>query len=104
MLPPYMRAEACVKSALCTTIRSPDIDDCHSGSTTQDHVVDILGFIADDLESAQTPRERFDKSRGVGPPENPFSESAAEVHAALRLADGFDIARWFPTGRFAQAL
>ena len=57
----------------------------------QDHVVDILGFIADDLESAQTPRERFDKSRGVGPPENPFSESAAEVHAALRLADGFDI-------------
>ncbi len=39
----------------------------------QDHVVDILGFIADDLESAQTARERLDKSRGVGPPENPFS-------------------------------
>ena len=57
----------------------------------QDHVVDILGFVADDLESAQTPRERFDKSRGDGPSENAFSESAAEIHAALRLADGFDI-------------
>jgi signal transduction histidine kinase len=57
----------------------------------QDHIVDILGFVADDLESAQTPRERFDKSRGDGPKDSPFSESAAEVHAALRLADGFDI-------------
>jgi signal transduction histidine kinase len=57
----------------------------------QDHIVDILGFVADDLESAQTPRERFDKSRGDGPKDGPFSESAAEVHAALRLADGFDI-------------
>ena len=57
----------------------------------EDHIVDILGFVADDLESAQTPRERFDKSRGNGPKDGPFSESAAEIHAALRLADGFDI-------------
>ncbi|MBR1193885.1 sensor histidine kinase [Bradyrhizobium sp. AUGA SZCCT0240] len=57
----------------------------------QDHIVDILGFVADDIGSAQTPRERFDKSRGHGPKDGPFSESAAEVHAALRLADGFDI-------------
>jgi signal transduction histidine kinase len=57
----------------------------------QDHIVDILGFVADDLESAQTPRERFDKSRGNGPKDGPFFESAAEIHAALRLADGFDI-------------
>jgi signal transduction histidine kinase len=57
----------------------------------EDHVVDILEFVADDIESAQTPRERFDKSRGDGPKDGPFSESAAEVHAALRLADGFDI-------------
>jgi hypothetical protein len=57
----------------------------------EDHIVDILGFVADDLESAQTPRERFDKSRGKGPQDGPFSESAAEIHAALRLADGFDI-------------
>src|SRR4029079_5117296 len=57
----------------------------------EDHIVDILEFIADDLECAQTSRQRFDKSRGKGPQDSPFSESAAEVHAALRLADGFDI-------------
>ncbi len=57
----------------------------------EDHIVDILRFIADDLESAQTPRERLDKSRGKGPKDGPFSESAAEIHATLRLADGFDI-------------
>ena len=57
----------------------------------EDHIVDILAFVADDLESAQTSRQRFDKSRGNGPDGGPLSESAAEVHAALRLADGFDI-------------
>ena len=55
----------------------------------EDHIVDILEFIADDLECAQTSRQRFDKSRGKGPQDSPFSESAAEVHAALRLC------RWF---------
>jgi signal transduction histidine kinase len=57
----------------------------------EDHIVDILGFVADDLESTQTAREQFDKSRGEGPKDGPFSESAAEIHAALRLADGFNI-------------
>lgn len=57
----------------------------------EDHIHEILNFIADDLESAQTARERFDKSRGRGPQDNALSQSAAEIHAALRLADGFDI-------------
>jgi signal transduction histidine kinase len=57
----------------------------------EDHIVPILRFVADDLESPQTPREQFDKSRGKGPEDGPFFESAAEIHAALRLADGFDI-------------
>lgn len=57
----------------------------------EDHIVEILGFLADDLESAQTPRQQFDKSRGKGPQDSPFSQSAAEIHAALRLADGFNI-------------
>ncbi|MDA9547585.1 hypothetical protein ACM43_24700 [Bradyrhizobium sp. CCBAU 45321] len=57
----------------------------------EDHIVDLLRFVADDLETAQTPLERFDKSRGDGPKDSPFSQSAAELHAALRLADGFDI-------------
>ena len=51
----------------------------------------LVRRVSDDLESAQTPRERFDKSRGYGPKDGAFSESAAEIHAALRLADGFDI-------------
>ena len=57
----------------------------------EDHIVEILGFVADDLKSAQTPGEQFNKSRGNGPQDSPFSQSAAELHAALRLADGFDI-------------
>jgi signal transduction histidine kinase len=57
----------------------------------QDHIVDILKFVADDLESAQSPTEQFDKSRGLGDGDGPFRNSAAEIHAALRLADGFDI-------------
>ena len=57
----------------------------------EDHIVDLLRFVADDLETVQTPRERLDKSRGDGPQDSAFSQSAAELHAALRLADGFDI-------------
>lgn len=57
----------------------------------EDHIVDLLGFVADDLETVQTARQRFDKSRGDSPQDSTFSQSAAELHAALRLADGFDI-------------
>ncbi|MGF7163686.1 signal transduction histidine kinase [Rhodoligotrophos appendicifer] len=57
----------------------------------QDHIVEILGFIAADLETRQTPKEQADKSKGLGPPDSPLTQSAAEVHAQLRLADGFNI-------------
>lgn len=57
----------------------------------EDHITDILRFVAEDLESAQTPAEQVDKSHGKGHGDGPFRQSAAEVHAALRLADGFDI-------------
>ncbi|MDI3560629.1 sensor histidine kinase [Bradyrhizobium sp. Arg816] len=57
----------------------------------QDHIVDILKFVANDLESEQTPSEQMDKSRGLADSDGPFRQSAAEIHAALRLADGFDI-------------
>ena len=57
----------------------------------QDHIVDILKFVANDLESEQTPAEKMDKSRGLADRDGPFRRSAAEIHAALRLADGFDI-------------
>jgi signal transduction histidine kinase len=57
----------------------------------KDHIVDILKFVATDLESPQTPAEQFDKSRGMDAGDGSFRKSAAELHAALRLADGFDI-------------
>jgi signal transduction histidine kinase len=57
----------------------------------RDHIEEILGFIADDLESPQTTREQVDKSRGRGPTDNAINSSAAEIHATLRLNDGFNI-------------
>jgi signal transduction histidine kinase len=57
----------------------------------QDHIVELLTFIADDLETAQTHNEQVQKSQGLGSPEGEFTRSAAEIHAALRLSDGFNI-------------
>jgi signal transduction histidine kinase len=70
--------------------RSPASDEM-TKLALQDHVSDILKFIADDLESSQTKTEQVKKSQGLGPDDGPFRRSAAEIHAALRLADGFDI-------------
>jgi signal transduction histidine kinase len=55
----------------------------------RDHIYEILIFIVKDIRSAQTPLEQIKKSRG----ENKKNQSAtaAETHAALRLAGGFDI-------------
>ena len=57
----------------------------------QDHIVELLTFIAGDLESAQTQNEQIKKSQGLSGEESEFTRSAAEIHAALRLSDGFDI-------------
>ncbi len=70
--------------------RSPASDGM-SKLALEDHIADILKFIAEDLESPQTARERVDKSHGLAVEDGPFSQSAAEIHSALRLADGFDI-------------
>jgi signal transduction histidine kinase len=70
--------------------RSP-ASDSMTQLALQDHVVELLSFIADDLESAQTQNEQVLKSQGLGDAAGEFTRSAAEIHAALRLADGFDI-------------
>jgi signal transduction histidine kinase len=57
----------------------------------QDHIVELLTFIADDLETAQTHNEQVEKSQGLGAADGGFTRSAAEIHAALRLSDGFNI-------------
>ena len=57
----------------------------------RDHIEEILDFVADDLESLQTKHEQIEKSHGLGPVDSPLIQSAAEIHATLRLSDGFDI-------------
>lgn len=54
-----------------------------------DHIVDILRFIADDLDSEQTSSQQSKKSKGQGARTN-SDDSAAEFHADMRFVGGFD--------------
>lgn len=56
----------------------------------RDHIIGLLRFIALDLETPETEKERSDKSKGQGPKDGALQEGAAETHADLRLAEGFD--------------
>ncbi|MGZ3298708.1 MAG: sensor histidine kinase, partial [Asticcacaulis sp.] len=55
----------------------------------RNHIEQMLEFIADDMEAAQTTVQQFQKSRGEKP--RPPYPSAAETHASLRHAGGFNI-------------
>ena len=70
--------------------RTPAGDDM-TQLALRDHIEEILCFIADDIETSQSLKEQVAKSRGVGPEDSPFTQSAAEIHATLRLGDGFEI-------------
>jgi signal transduction histidine kinase len=59
-------------------------------SALRDHVIGLLRFIADDLETFETERERSEKAKGQGLKEGGAHDSAAETHAALRFTGGFD--------------
>ena len=56
----------------------------------RDHIVGLLRFIADDLDTPQTERERSEKAKGQGPKSGGADDSAAETHADLRFTGGFD--------------
>lgn len=56
----------------------------------RDHIIGLLRFIADDLETPETEKERSEKSKGKGPKGSRQQDGAAETHAELRLAEGFD--------------
>lgn len=60
-----------------------------SSFALRDHVQEILTFIADDIESAQSGDEQIEKSKGEKLKSPTYT--AAETHAALRLAGGFDL-------------
>lgn len=53
----------------------------------RDHIHQILAFIVPDMEKAQSVEERQDKSHG----DEDETNTAAQTHAALRFAGGFDI-------------
>ena len=57
----------------------------------RNHIKEILAFIVSDMESSQTGAEQVKKSRGEGPQSDKVNPSAAETHAALRLAGGFNL-------------
>ncbi|WP_410505625.1 sensor histidine kinase [Janthinobacterium sp.] len=55
----------------------------------RDHAEAMLRVIAKDLETAQNKQASIDKSQGLAPEVN--ADTAAEIHAADRLASGFTI-------------
>ena len=55
----------------------------------RDHIHELLEFIVEDITLYQTPEDQTTKSQGKQPKSS--VPSAAEIHAALRLAGGFDI-------------
>ena len=56
----------------------------------RDHIIGLLRFISQDLETSQTERERSEKAKGQGPKGGGANDSAAETHADLRFTGGFD--------------
>jgi signal transduction histidine kinase len=67
---------------------TPASDDM-SPHTLRNHIKDMLAFIADDIESSQTDSEQVKKSEGKKPKNT--EHSAAEIHASLRQAGGFNM-------------
>jgi len=64
-------------------------DNAKTPLVLRDHIEGILSFIVSDIESPQTHAEQIQKSQGGK--EKDSAVTAAETHAALRLAGGFDI-------------
>ena len=55
----------------------------------RDHIHQILAFVISDMASYQTPAEQKEKSHGEKKQSRPVT--AAQTHAAVRFAGGFDI-------------
>lgn len=62
-----------------------------SARTLRDHAPEIPDAIAKDLDTVQTRREQSEKSMGRAPVVEGAPATAAQTHAVLRAADGFDI-------------
>ena len=67
----------------------------------RDHIHQILDFVTHDIAEAQTAREQAKKSRGEK--RKAVKNTAAETHAAVRLAGGFDIGQMVSEYRALRA-
>jgi len=67
----------------------------------RDHIEEILSFVIQDIESDQTGFEQIEKSRGEKTKKS--EHTAAQTHAALRLAGGFDISQMISEYRALRA-
>ncbi len=56
-----------------------------------DHLPEILGFIVRDIQTTQSSSQQITKSRGENLKNIALPDTAAEIHGALRLENGFDL-------------
>ncbi len=69
----------------------------------RDHIVEILTFIADDIELTQSDLEQIQKSHGESDNPIEYKDSAAEIHGSLRHEDGFNIVQMVSEYRALRA-
>lgn len=67
----------------------------------RDHIHQILDFVVEDIASSQTAKEQTKKSKGEK--DRALKSTAAETHAALRLAGGFNIGQMVSEYRALRA-
>jgi hypothetical protein len=58
----------------------------------RDHAREVLLEITKDMDTAQSPQQQAQKSKGVASPYHP-DDSAANVHGVLRHDDGFTVSQ-----------
>lgn len=68
-----------------------------------DHLPQILGFIVRDIQTAQSPSQQVTKSRGKNVKNASLPDTAAEIHGALRLENGFDLKQMVSEFRVLRA-
>lgn len=67
------------------------------------HIKQILAFIVDDMKKPQGDREQIEKSHGQGKQHPEGKPTAAETHAALRLAGGVNLGQMVSEFRALRA-
>ena len=68
----------------------------------RDHVVEMLQFIADDMDTRQSDLQQAEKGKGRGP--RSVADTEAEKHAVMRVADGFTMVAWPTKPRHARVV